>query len=41
MCRLAVIFLQELDHQPPPRVEIRLGRYEASQLSQAHRLVIH
>ena len=39
--RLPVILLQELDDQPPSRVEVRLGRDEASKLSEAHRLVTH
>ena len=39
--RLPVILLQELDNQPPPRVEVQLGRDEASKLSKAHRLVTH
>jgi hypothetical protein len=33
-CRLLVILLQELDDQPPSRVEVRLGRDEASKLSE-------
>jgi hypothetical protein len=40
-CRLPVILLQELDDQPPSRVEVWLGRDEASKLSKAHRLVTH
>lgn len=39
--RLLVILLQELDDQPPSRVEVWLGRDEASKLSNAHRLIAH
>src|SRR5690348_15505742 len=39
--RLCVILLQELDHQPPPRVEARFGCDEAAKLIKAHRLVTH
>ncbi len=39
--RLPLVLLQELDDQPPSRVEVRLGRNKASKLSEAHRLVIH
>ena len=40
-CRLPVILLQELDDQPPSRVEVRLGRDETSKLSKTNRLVTH
>src|SRR5581483_995411 len=39
--RLLVVLLEELDDQPPPRIKVRLGRDETSQVGNGHRLVTH
>jgi hypothetical protein len=38
--QVAILTMSAITRQPPPHVEVRLGRDEASKLGQAHRLVI-